>query len=161
MIGDLFLLEDFLGDTVSEELDRYILSLEEFLRQLKLDRVQSIHQSKTDGVHRLIVKDEWGDSLNVESWNDELTIEFSESHWHISQSDDLDSMKLECTLDVLSTLRGEVTTYSAWKSGRALGGGCCFDDSCLQRCRKSFPTAEEVRVKSFGNEREVHALDPN
>lgn len=141
-------------------LQRFLHTLADFLRALQLPEIHTIRLEPMQDGTRLLILGGADDRLNIEAASGELTIEFGESHWHLTpDEDDASSTLLECTRDVMKILLGEWLTYSAWRDGRALGGGVKENvQRILESCRKYFPNADHVVVKQFGMESESYSL---
>lgn len=148
------------SNTFDDILHRYLDSLADFLQALQLPEIHSIRREPMQDGSRLLVLGGADDRLNIEAARGELTIEFGESHWHLTpDEDDVSSTLLQCTRDVTKVLLGEWVTYSAWRDGRALGGGCREDIAAiLESCQAYFPTADHVVVKRFDVESETYSL---
>jgi hypothetical protein len=148
------------SNALDDTLHRYLDTLADFLRALQLPEIHTIRREPMQDGTRLLVLGGADDRLNIEAARGELTIEFGESHWHLTpDEDDASSTLLQCTRDVTKVLLGEWVTYSAWREGRALGGGSREDVSTiLESCKEYFPTADHVVVKQFGLESETYSL---
>jgi len=99
----------------------------------------------------------------IEMWTEgaEVTIIFSESHWHIDDyNDPCDySTIYENTIDgVMEVLQEKTGTYSCWSGGEAIGDasfGDCTSEQIIESAQGNFKAFDEIRIKRWANELEI------
>jgi hypothetical protein len=148
--------------TDQESLNRFLHILKDFLVGLDLVGIQDVEIKTNNEAVDLKINSQTEDAITLSSENCELTVEFGQSHWHISSySDplDLDSMKLTCIRDISRILNCEISTYSAWHDDTVLGGGSCTDSKDpITVCKDAFPNANRIIIKSFGYDQIIEPL---
>lgn len=126
--------------------------------------VQSVNVSEVDGyVQGVIMEADGGMALEVWTENEEVTIFYGESHWHIDDYNEpcrYEEIYRAVVESVFEVIQGEVITYSAWSEGRCLGGGSqsARPEEVVTYAARTFPEATQVAVKVWGSEKKHHSL---
>lgn len=104
-------------------LNQFVRDLCAFIERYYSVGVQSVKIVEMEGWVKGIIEEPTGDALEIESQNQEITLCYGESHWHIDYSEQYPEIYQAAIQSVFEVLDGKLLTYSAWAGERALGGG--------------------------------------
>ncbi|MEA5468978.1 hypothetical protein [Spirulina sp. 06S082] len=143
------------------------------LNQFLIDVAEFFEKYYSKGVNEIVVKEEEDKSISitfsgdcnstieVTSCSEEITVIFSESHWHIddySEPCNMDSIYRNSIRSIMDILDLEVGTYSCWNNDVCLGGvsfASSIEDA-LQSARNTFQDVNEIRIKVWGNPLKIY-----
>ncbi|GAA4470394.1 hypothetical protein GCM10023189_58900 [Nibrella saemangeumensis] len=148
-----------------EQLDQFVRDLCAFLEQYQSLGVKGIQIKETENYLLGKIEEETGgDAIELWSEEDEITVVYSQSHWHINDYLNTGKTRFMFDLieqDVFEIIDGKRLTYSAWQGEQALGSGDVEGtvDDAVRSGIRSFPGATEIHVKQWGKDLFVYTVD--
>jgi hypothetical protein len=144
-----------------ERIDKFIIDLGEFLEKYYSSAIDEVTLENKDGWLALKIAGPNDSILELWTLNAEVTVCFSESHWHIDDYRDpchyptIYEETIESVMDILGFKSG---TYSCWTNGKERGGAS-FDESTTEEvvaaAQKHFKDCDEIRIKRWASELEI------
>ena len=138
-----------------QRINTFLLDLADFIEKYYSEGVNEVQCEKVEDWVKVIVS---GDNDSVfELWSSgtEITVIFSESHWHIDDYNDpcdMNEIYSQTLHSVLDILDGEVVTYSCWQGERCKGGGAfnSVEDNAIEKAQKGFGKVDLIKIKRWG-----------
>ncbi len=141
-----------------DQLNQFLIDFAEFLAKYYSDAFDSIDTKLKDGYAIVTIYGAKESLLEISSDGAEITIIFSESHWHIGSFKGLEinSICSNTVRDVFDVLDGKMGTYSYWDGDAPLGGGTFYlADGISEKLLKRY---DLIKLKTWGDELEVQKL---
>ena len=100
------------------------------------------------------------DSLKISTENDEITLLYKYSHWHIDDYNNPISFEniYEQTINsIFSVINSELLTYEVFYNDKDLGGGNLIGnvDNIIIDCKKTFKNANIIKINKWNEEEKI------
>lgn len=147
--------------TKQERINSFLRDLAEFFERYYSKGVNDISVIEESDVTNVTITGEYDSSIQLGSWDAEVTIIFGESHWHInnySEPCDMELIYWNTIHIVMSILDGECGTYSCWLDEHHLGGASFFSatqEEIINAAKKYFTKSTSLKIKLWGKTLDV------
>lgn len=139
-----------------ERLNVFLGDLSEFVEKYYSSNIDSVEKVALDDWVKVIVTGPEESSFELWTEGEEITLIFSESHWHINDYNepcDFENIYENTIESVLEILCGKLGTYSCWCNGKEKGGGSFLAASkadVAKERKEFFKGCNEIRYKIWG-----------
>jgi len=145
-----------------DQLNQFLIDFAEFLAKYYSDAFDSIDTKWKDSYVIVTIYGSKESLLEISSDGSEITIMFSESHWHIGsfRGLEINSICSNTVRDVFDVLDGKMGTCSYWDGDTPLGGATFYlTDDVSAISKELLKRHDLIKLKMWGDELVVHKAD--